>query len=142
MARVIGDAAEKIAEHGDCFLEGDLVLRAIDRRLQRIPLNFKPIRQLSDHHRNSSIHTHAKVRKSSAVTAGMREAFNQASLDRVDPSADHNNGNRFCRSLDHRDQPSPCRYHDINFETYQLGREITEPLSSLPTSFLRLSRTR
>src|SRR5262245_2585727 len=59
----------------------------------------------------------------------MGKAFNKARLDRIDPSARHNDGNRLGRILGRQDYPGSSSCHDdINLETHQLGRKLREPI--------------
>src|SRR5262249_6574208 len=52
-----------------------------------------------------------------------------ACLDRIGPSADHNDGNRLGRILDRPDVRIPSCYHDdIDLEMHQLGRKRREPI--------------
>ena len=63
------------------------------------------------------------------IAAGTGKAFNQACLDRIEPSAHHNDGNRLGRILGRPDAPDPSCYHDdINLETHQLGRKLRKPI--------------
>ena len=56
----------------------------------------------------------------------MSKAFNIACLHRIDPTAYHNDGNRFGRFLGCPDRPVPDRHDDINFEAHQLGCKLRE----------------
>src|SRR5439155_19339303 len=53
-----------------------------------------------------------KVCKAGDVAAGTGKAFNQACLDRIGPSAGHNDGNRLGRILGRLDWRTPSCYHD------------------------------
>src|SRR5882724_11037366 len=59
----------------------------------------------------------------------MGKTFNQACLDRIEPLARHNDGNRLGRVLGRPERQDPSCYHDdINPETRQLGRELRSPI--------------
>ena len=62
---------------------------------------------------------------------GMGKAFNKTCLDRVGPSARHNDGNRLGRIHGRPDHPAPSCYHDdFNLETDQLGRKLRVRIDS------------
>ena len=66
-----------------------------------------------------------KVCKTGDVAAGTGKAFNYACLDRIGPTARHNDGNRLGRILGCPDRRDPSCYHDdINLETHQLGGKL------------------
>src|SRR5881628_2644387 len=63
----------------------------------------------------------------------MGKAFNQACLDRIGPSAHHNDGNRLGCILGRPDPSGPSRYHDeFNLETHQLGGKLRSPIELSP----------
>jgi hypothetical protein len=71
----------------------------------------------------------AKVCNAGDVAAGTGKAFNYASLDRIGPTARHNDGNRLGRALGRPDQVVPsCNHDDIDLETRQLGRKLRKPI--------------
>jgi hypothetical protein len=61
-----------------------------------------------------------------------------ACLNRIDPTTRHNDGNRLGRILGRPDRYGASSYHDdINLETHQLGRKLSEPIDlPLPISVL------
>ena len=53
-----------------------------------------------------------------------------ACLDRIGPTAHHDDGNRLGRILGRPDPRVPSCYHDdINLETHQLGQKLREPIA-------------
>ena len=60
----------------------------------------------------------------------MGKGINEACLDRIEPTARHNNGNRLGRIHGRPDRRVPsCCHDDINLETHQLGRKLSEPIA-------------
>ena len=58
-----------------------------------------------------------------------RAAFNNACLDRIGPSARHNDGNRLGRIHGRPDRYIPSCYHDdINLQTHKFSRKLGEPI--------------
>ena len=58
---------------------------------------------------------------------GRARLSTRPALDRIAPTAHHNDGNRLGRILGRQDRPGPSCYHDdINLETHQLGRKLRE----------------
>src|SRR5215813_11801516 len=62
------------------------------------------------------------------VAAGTGQAFNMALLDRIEPTARHNDGNRLGRIPSRPDRSVPSYQDDINPETHQLSRKSREPI--------------
>jgi hypothetical protein len=63
------------------------------------------------------------------VAAGTSKAINQAIVDRIGPSAHHNDGNRLGRIFRRPDYVGPSCCHDgIDLKTHQLGRKLREPV--------------
>src|SRR5262249_8280323 len=55
-----------------------------------------------------------------------------ACLDRIDPSAHHNDWNRLGRILSRQDRSVSCYHDDINLEMHQLSRKRREPIELSP----------